>query len=276
MTLKTTESLFQEGILPLELKGHIRETCEYCGVFIVMNEKLTLRRCFNNSCPGHLAQKADRMFKYLGVKGIGPETARSYIQSYKVQSHLDLVPIIFKDQKPKLYLFEIAQLLQIDGEKGSLEKVLKTYKSFSDYYTKDNSYIPLRGWENILYRAETYFEIKDPLPANTYEVMITGNLDGYTKADFINICNHIMKGKMHVKMVGLKNSASVCISEDKNSSTQKAQLARGELRRGIKIPILTSQEFILILRMAMRDLLDIESKKDVLEDKETKDVSENI
>lgn len=264
MELKLVSQWFEEGRIPLRLKGHMLENCETCGYPIVMNEEMTYRRCLDHYCRGHVAQKADRMFKYLKVPGIGVATATRGLAVNKLKSHLDLIPI-YLDYKPSVHLFEIAIMAQIDGERESLEEELKGYTSFEDYFKSGHVTEGLYGFKNDLIRAQNYFKIKPPLPDYKIEVMITGSLDGYSKDTFVNMCNTLLEGKMYISQVGLKNSAYACITEDKTSSNRKAQLARGELRPGIKIPMYTSKEFLQIVALLALPQEELEEKLRLME-----------
>lgn len=265
MEFRPVSDFFEEGLIPLQLRGHMAEDCPDCGFFMVMNDNMTQRRCGDYECIGHLAEKADRMMKYLKIEGIGPAKSRSLMTSNNLTSHFDILPLIIK-YKPSVHLFEIAILLQIDGEKGKLEKELKPYSSFLQYFSRGKTYPALRGYEEELMRAESYFDIKPPITGATIEIMITGSLAGYTKNAFIDLCNEIMGGYVHIKMVGLKNTAQFCITENKSSSTDKARLARGELRSGVSIPMYSSKELLNALVKSRQDIDSQKESERLLED----------
>lgn len=255
MELYTTAQLFEEGILPSSLRGYIDEVCPDCNLPIVMNEILTYRRCGNPRCKLHMAERADRMFKYLGVKGIGPKTALLMLKMNSSSSHFDLIPLVFKEGKPKVYLYEIALMASIDGLGDEAQELLSGFNSFSTYHASEGIKHPLII-NNIstLKKAEELFEIKHSFNKNIIEVMISGNLRNHTKSKFLSICNSITERYFTTKMVGLNNKAMFLITEDKRTSSQKGMLARGELRPGIRIPICTSEEYLQYIYKAVEEI----------------------
>lgn len=244
MKVFTTTQLVENGILPEWLGDELAHTCE-CGCPILNNRELTLRWCMNPNCYYHMQHKADEMFKHIGVKGIGPATCLATLKHLRLKNHFQLLPHVLGEVKPRVRLWEIADMAGIHSYgKTFWEKELADKKSFVDYFGSGN-YIPqdITRHKEMLIDAESYFEVRPPLSSRYVTVMLNGSVTGFTNRDlFIDKCNEIAGQYLRVRQVGKNQSASYCITQNPMSKEGKVQLARDQ-----GIPIVHPTEFLAIL-----------------------------
>lgn len=221
--LYTTDYLISKGRIKSKTAMVCKRECP-CGKPIYRNWKLTKALCIDPYCKYHLKYKAETMFKYLGVKGLGAETCGMYIQRFKTTNHFELIPYVFKSKKPRLYLWEVALLTGIPGYSTKLEEMMIGYNTFHEYFSKEKN-IPriIHVYKNILMRAQSYFVIRPSLAKECITVMITGNITGYSPRDkFIDACNDIVGDVIRVKLVGKgKSNRDYLITEDPSTGTGK-------------------------------------------------------
>lgn len=235
----STKNLIDREIIPKELIPHIMQECPYCGYPIARNEKLTMAECANINCVGHMQYRADALVKFLGIKGIGPKTCLNIIQTKRLKNHFEIIPYVTKE-KPKVHLWEIANMAFIPGYGSKFQDLLAGYQTFEDYFNKASVPLNLRPYRSKLVDAQKYFIIKRALSSNVIEVMLNGSFTGFkSRQDFVNDCNTFLGQVVQVKSVGVKKSADYCITENKNSNERKVRTARE-----VGIPILTPKEFL--------------------------------
>lgn len=233
----------QNGKIPSSYKSVIATQCPVCGKPRVGNDNLTEIKCVDYYCIKYTKERAKFMFDYLGVSGIGPETAEVYIKTHQVKSHVDLIPYVFKDKKPSLYLWEIAKITCVPGLSDKMEKIFGGYNRFEDYFREEYNVPPaIRAFKDKLIKYQDYFKIKPCLSKNSIKVMITGHVNGYAnKRSYVDWCNeyfgHIVKTEM-CKSV----KARFVLTEDPNSGTDKLDMARQR-----RIPVITPSEYKVYL-----------------------------
>lgn len=236
--------------LPDWAKEAMSGTCSYCGSYIVDNSDTgvtTARWCVNPCCPGHMMHRMDFIAKFFGIKGFGPRTALSYIQSHNCKSHFEVMGRWFKDgQKPLVSLPEIAQLACIEGYGApQANKELSHYATFTDYFTNAFPQNPLLvKHKDMLIDAEKYFAIKPPLATRKLYVMGTGSFHGYNnREEYFRLINEAYGMYVNVIQTGKrKTGVSYLIKEKDAIDHSKSQIARE-----CGIPIVTPSEFVSIV-----------------------------
>lgn len=223
----TVSELVEKKIIEECYAKHMLEKCA-CGGTLIRNERLTSTKCNNPWCYVHMKYKADNMLKYLGVKGIGPETCEKLIFQYSIMHHLDLVPKIF-DYKPRLHLWEVAKICQIEDYNEKCLEIFSGFKDFEEFFSQAPLYIPndIRPYKDILIRAEKYFTINPPLSKENIEVMITGNLRLYSPRKlFIDKLNYTYGKFIRTDLKGEAQKNKYLITENPNSGHGKIATAR--------------------------------------------------
>lgn len=235
--------------IPLWLKDNMLTYCPYCKAPLVdsgvTNDdgvmQLTQRYCPNPYCNGHMAVRIVNLAKMFNVQGIGAETSRSIILEHGLKSHLEIIPIWFKE-KPEVYLWEVAKAAQIYGYDKKWQEEFDGYGSMDDYFTncKRKLSIALVNKDYLKY-AESFFSVKPPLAKQVIKVMISGSIDKFNnKQDFIDFINRTAGRYVQVRMVGKrKNDVDCLIKEPWSADHSKTEVALKN-----NIPILTSQEFL--------------------------------
>jgi hypothetical protein len=255
MSIMTTEQLVKAERIPEWLGNALPNECQ-CGCPILNNEDLTFRWCMNPTCYYHMQHKGDEMFKHLNVKGIGPATCLAGLRRFKLKNHFELLPRILGEVKPRVHLWEIADMAGIYGYgKVFWEKALAGKKTFEEYFDSGN-FIPkdIVANKKLLIDAEEYFSIKPALSNRYISVMMTGSITGFNNRDqFIEKCNEIGGQYLRVRDTGKNGSVDYLITEDVYSNTGKAKLAR---QNGISI--VTPKEFIALLTALITELLEEE------------------
>lgn len=79
--------------IPYDVFKHLPKVCQYCDSLIVTTEELTILKCGNYKCPMHMAHRADKMFKLLGIQEVGSGTAFTLITQNNLNSHLDILSL---------------------------------------------------------------------------------------------------------------------------------------------------------------------------------------
>lgn len=243
--------LLENGIVPVEYIQHMKMECE-CGGLILRNWKLTVTRCSNPYCYKHMAFRGARMLKYLGVKGCAEKTCETMIKNNQMKSHFELIPKIFKDEKPELFLWEIAKLACIDGYDDTCYNLFGKCSRFEDYF--ERAYMvpaEIKAAKDELISAQQYFEIKRPPLGEELVIMIHGNITGFqNRADYVAYLNDYCKDFVHIVEKGLGNDRQYLVTEDPNSGHRKNVRARK-----VGIPIVSPKEFeIIILQKVARKL----------------------
>lgn len=244
-------SEYSDGI-PEWLRPSLKMTCPFCGSFIVDNadesqdNMITVRKCANPKCPGHMQYRLSYLAEYYKVAGIGPATALRLIKEYKLGSHLDILPIWFPNQKPVEPLSKIVDLACIEGfGETKAESSMNSYRSFKDYFSQCRNIDPV-AWHNreILYKAEGYFTVAEPLSKRVMYVMMHGTFKGYSsRSEFIRDVNSIFGSIVQiVDAKKRKTGVSYLIREVEAPYGDKDRLAREA-----GIPSVTPLQFVDIL-----------------------------
>jgi hypothetical protein len=204
------------------------------------NGNLTMRRCPSPYCPGHMAQRMVKLAKYLGVKNIGPATALHYIRQFDLKSHVQLVPLLFKE-KPELYLWEIGELAMLTGMDKRWREICVDFNSMEEFASSAQATVEVAPNKVYLMFVESFFKVRPALRGVRLNVMLSGSLDGYrSKPDFVRYINETY-GK-YVQLVDIGKRKSDChalIREKHTTDHEKTKLAQSA-----GIPILSPNELI--------------------------------
>lgn len=242
-------SLFRDD-LPDWVRENMMMECPFCQGLIVDNSPTgatTARWCGNKKCPGHMANKADRLAKKFGIKGFGVKTALSQIMSEHMDSHIEFMSKWFGDKKPLVRLSDVAVMAYIEGygETQALQE-LNSYGSFYEYFTMcPNPNILLLNHREELERIEQYFSIQPPVSEKKMLVMATGSFKDYSSRDeFFRLINLAYGAYVNVIQTGKrKTGISFLIKEPDAPDRSKVATARE-----CGIPIVTPREFVAILQ----------------------------
>lgn len=245
--------------IPDWLKPHMKIFCE-CGapmcddgpVDAYGKMALTQRWCMNPQCPYHMAQKVVMLADYFEVEGVGEKTAQDMVLGYKFHTHLQALPYWFQE-KPTVYLYEVAQLSYIYGVSKDWKDWLASYRSFEEYFERE----PIIPWvalnnKEYLLECEKYFNIKkDVINANVVKVMITGSIHGFnSRSDFLEAVNQEFKDYFRVEDNKKTVRDTVClIKEPESVDYSKTAIAQEN-----NIPILNSKEFFGYLSSLREEL----------------------
>lgn len=244
-------SEYSDGI-PEWLKPHLKMVCSYCGCYIIDNadeqedHMITVRKCANPACPGHMQYRLAYLAEHYQIKGIGPANALQLIRDYKLRNHLDILPIWFRDKKPVEQLSKIVDLACIEGfGETKAESNMNSYRSFKDYFSNCRNIDPV-AWCNreALYKAEEYFTVAEPLSKQVMYVMMHGAFNGYSnRSDFLRDVNQIFGSVIQVvDAKKRKTGVSYLIRETSSPYGDKDRLAREA-----GIPIVTPLQFVDII-----------------------------
>ena len=238
--------------IPKWAKEAMMMTCRYCGCYIIdngnesPNHTITVRRCANPKCPGHMSHKVVYLAKHYGIEGIGPATALNMVKDYRMESHLDAIPIWFKKDKPTEMLGSIADLACIEGYgETKAMRDLNCYRSFEDYFKRGKGIEPL-VWNNrdLLFKAETYFHVAEPLSTTKMYVMMTGSFNGYeNRSDFLKEVNDAFGNMIQVIDVKKRKTGVHYLIREKNAVDR----SKTTIAKEYHIPIVTPAEFVDIL-----------------------------
>lgn len=239
----------EDNKIPAWLKENLKLYCE-CGTekenYYNERGECTGRRCPNKQCPYTLAQKIADMCNILKVNGIKEGRGMQMINDYKLKSHFEAIPIIFKE-RPTISLYQLLRISFIRGVdtqwdnicdcSSSIDELLKSYNGKYKYLLTEN-------YDELKY-GETFFHILKPerKTCNTLirgNVMISGNIRGFeNRDDFIDAINYVSKGLVDIRVKGKRKTEVMCLIQEKDEPNRgKAQCA---LENGI--PIMTPDEF---------------------------------
>jgi hypothetical protein len=230
-------TIFNDSI-PEWLKSEINLTCPYCGSYITDNDKLTVRKCCNSACPGHMAQKMDKAAKLLGVKNFGPATALEYIKRYSLKSHIQIVPYLVAG-KPALHLWDIGELAMITGMSKRWRELCVKYPSMKSFAESPYAPIEVINNKDFLIYVESFFTVIKPFKGERINIMMSGSFDGYnSRSDYVRSMN--AKYGDYVQLIDIGKRKSDCdflIREKHAVDHEKTRLAKSA-----GIPILTPSE----------------------------------
>ena len=253
--IKHTEDTFIASYLKETLSAY----CDYCGHEMenYYNDDLrcTNRRCSNPLCEGMMAAKGEFMFKLLGYRGIGFATCRKMISEHGLKHHVRLLKVA--GPLPTMPLYEYLRIHCFPGVDSEWEKTCKVLS----IYTLDELYEKYDGKfkqllidnKELLYSNLDCVELEkrpEGLVSNTptkyLNVMITGTPNGFnSKEHFINTVNQALQGKIVILHQATKRITGVDYL-----IREQGSVTRGKLEAAIKggIPVVTSQQFLLIIR----------------------------
>lgn len=138
--------------------GILPKTCDYCKHPIIISYEKTIMKCSNRSCPKHMSYRAEIMFKDLGVKDIGAQTAFKMIIENKLVNHMDILGLT-QSQMPANNSDDVRRRMFLELQKGrrqTVDKILRMYQlddvadqtsskimsgfsSFEDFFNQNNN-----------------------------------------------------------------------------------------------------------------------------------------
>lgn len=255
----------EDNLIPDWLKSALSSKCQYCGspMLNYYNDdcRCTNRKCSNENCYGYIASKADFARKLIKIEGIGFAGCLRDAILIKAKSVFELFK--YWGIKPKVNLDTFLRMHAFEGVDGEWEKIVQTL----GIYSLDELYDKYNGkWKSLLeehkeeiYNNSSYVTIKErpagiiqDTPSLVYNIMITGTPIGFqTKEHFIETLNTICKGRIKVLHQKTKKQSGVfCLIREKGSTTR----GKVETAKKAKIPIVTSEEFMLFLAVKLQEL----------------------
>ncbi len=262
------EQLVDAGLMPLALAKALNWECS-CGWAIVQNDTGTIRRCANPYCPRHMAYRADYLFKYFRYMGVGPETAYKYILKHSLKSHFDLLdPKLYRrdyskagqllkgyaKQEREVYLYQIAELASLPGLQSAAADIFNGYTSFEQYFKlcPRSDFTP---YKDMLIDAQKYFKLRPVLSRFVYTVMISGSIEGFSsRENFIDFCNHKFGQFVFIKYSPhpLVSADALICDNQSGPITRKMEVALNSINYGVRMPIITSRQFLSLLEEATK------------------------
>lgn len=240
MAYKSISSMKQDGTIPYEFHPYIKDRCSVCGKIRVGNEKLTEVRCIDRNCLKYEINKAVSVVKFFKINGYGPETCKSLMYTYGITDHMDLIPIWFKENKPNVYLWEVALLAGIPGYADKSEDIFKGYPTFLEYFAKEDD-IPLEilRYKDRLIRYEKMFKLKKPLSSIEITIMISDSIKGFaSKDDFVEFCNKLFGSVAKTKWVKHQSAKAMFLISDTGIMHSKVRYALDK-----NIPVISSNTY---------------------------------
>ena len=254
-------TITEDASIPDWLKEHLPTTCKYCGQPMLSghNEygRITGLRCADMDCPSMIASRLVFVYEVLGLKGTGFAKAYELVKIKKWKHPIEYLQLLEKKPKMKLGTFLRCNCIQgIDGEWVTLAEKADCYtldEMFDAY--PDNEY--LLNNKEMLYRNVEYVElaerehkrVKSVIPIT---IMITGTPNGFaTKEHFINACNDYCKGEYKIIHQATKKASGVQFLIREPGSTTRGKV---EVALKAKIPIITSEEFLKVLSILMKEV----------------------
>lgn len=219
--------------IPYWLLPHIPTKC-VCGGDIINNDELTHRVCSNPKCYKHMSYKVEALAKYFGIKGMGPASADELIAAHRLSNHLEALPYLLHD-KPHVHLWEVAHLLMIEGHDKDMKPFCEGYQSFEAVFASEQVFpIWFKVLKDKLINAQKYFIIKAPLSKVVLNVMMTGEVKGYSSRGlFLQHLNNKYGSIVQLQDVGVRKTNVFClIKEETAAYHNKTKIAQ---ERGIKI-----------------------------------------
>lgn len=238
--------------LPSWLKDNLSSKCD-CGAEVenFYNDagRITKSRCSDPCCKYMVAQRVVGMCKLLNVKGIGPETALSIVNSHSIRNHYLALPYIFTKGKPEVDLYTFLRMSFTPGMDESWASVSGKYTNLDELYSKYNGKYKdvLLENEQKLREGVKYVQLKEPIkmkyePLIRGTVMISGTLKNFpdNRNKFIAALNYASQGliELGVSEHKKKNGIMALIQEADTPRRGKAECA---IDAGI--PIMTPDEF---------------------------------
>lgn len=249
--------------MPKWLKDNLPAKCK-CGTekenFYNVDGKCTARRCPNKECPWTLAQRIAAMCDILNVQGIGDGKGLQLVQDYKLKSHFEAIPYIFKE-KPTIQLYQLLRISFIEGVDTRWEQACSKFSSVDEFYTNYRG--PLKdilhdNLELVKY-GETFFNIQK-YEAQQFKalirgtVMLSGHFRGFQDRDnFIRGINYASQGLIELGISQNKRKTGImCLIQEKDEPMRgKAECA---LEAGI--PIMSPDEFKAYIMDLLRKKLE--------------------
>ncbi len=235
ITLDVAEE--NEFISP-EVMAELPRKCE-CGHDLVLTDNLVQLYCPNPTCYLKVASRLEAMAKMMGADGWGESTCKIVCDQLNLKSPIDIydpdiqyeypegvsawdkkLDNIYKGLYKEWELYEVVQLLNLEGIATIANKLFRGYKSIEEAYEDFdtgkailiaerlgigkgdesvmavNVYYTLMQARDELLKAEKLFKIKKACDKQL-KIAITGGVNGFkSKSQFIEELNRIGDGKV--------------------------------------------------------------------------------
>lgn len=213
--------------IPEWLEPYINDTCPYCGSTIVNSYWLTDRYCSNPKCPEHMAHKIDVLAKRFGIKGFGVASARTMIRQHDMKSHLEAIPIWFKE-KPELSLYEIGEICLIKGHQKKWRAYCEGFDTMMQVIVSNRLPKDVKEQVPTLLMADCLCKTKPRMLGRKVNVMLSGSFEGYrSRKDFITKMNDLYGDTVQLVDVGKrKTGVDYLIKETYTTDHEKSAIAR--------------------------------------------------
>lgn len=280
MSWLTMENLVDMDKVPMRLAKDLQWYCK-CGKPLLYSDNLKHIRCSNHSCPEHLSERANLIFKDLGFKSLGPAFAKDLIYYTKCTNVLEIFNLEkIKDypnkdakydafvkymlSKPAIEYWKLFYYLFVPGLKTEWLKIVGTSLTVEEVAKKSRpdklnqaEWLVAKLSFKYIKDIEKYFDIQYNYSNKIIEVSITGSIAGMSnRNNFIPVMNARYGKDYTLKQVGAKQSADFLVTDSDMRGHKKYEAAR---KGGV--PILTSVQFEELLKhKAIEKFLKLKEK----------------
>jgi NAD-dependent DNA ligase len=283
------DDAYEFGFMSAEVLDELPRKCG-CGHDLVLTDNLVQLYCPNGKCYLKIASRLEEMAKLIGADGWGEASCREVCKDFGLKSPID----IFDDDlrwelmgradswEKKLdnievalnkewEIYEIVQLLRLDGIVTTANKLFRGYNTIEEaYYDFENGGAVLvadrlgigKGDESVmavniyntlmkskdeLLKAEKLFKVKKACDKQI-KIAITGGVGGFkSKTAFVNELNNLGNGKVSFFLnntVTQDTNFLICDAGASNSNKYKKAVSYG-------IPILTATNMVNTVKMML-------------------------
>lgn len=231
-----------DELIPEWLSSNINIECPYCGAPIEngynIYDECTRRRCSNKQCVKMIGERIGEMCTLLGYAGVKGGIGLQYASTHNLSSHFEAIPLLYKEEKPKVSLAMFLRCACIYGINTEFDNIAGTYSTVEELLNnyKGKHLSTLLKYKDLLLSGEKYFEIVGAKKLEkkydtlvTGDIVITGVIPGFADRDkFVYYVNALYKGLVMFGYSRSKRKTGLycCIAEDKGSMTGKIQEAR--------------------------------------------------
>lgn len=282
----TLEMAEENQFISEEVLNELPRKCK-CGHDLVLTDNLVQLYCPNPTCYLKVASRLEEMAKIIGADGWGESTCKEVCDQLNLMSPID----IFDDDVRYSYpdgvsawdkkmenisvalnkeweLYEIVQLLRLDGIATTANKLFRGYSSISEAYADFergkailiaerlgigkgdesvmavNVYNTLMQSKDELLKAESIFKVKKACERQI-KIAITGGVNGFkSKSQFVSELNNIGAGKISFFLNGTVTQDTnflICDAGESGSTKYRKAIA-------YNIPILDADSMIETVR----------------------------
>lgn len=245
-------------MIPQWLKDSMETRCPSCGseyeIGLSPNgQRVTKHYCPNMKCPLTLGARAAYMWDLLKVPGIKEAKSIRIVRDNNIQSHLELIPYVVDQASIPIRITagDYMRIMCVPGIDSACDNYMMRFDNIeSAIRATETEFGYDREMVEDAIRCLKYFNVVMPTRKQgylkTYHIMITGDVNGFTNRDeFPGAVEYYFKGVFNIVYYRSKRKTGVdfLIKEPGSATTGKVQVANA-----VGIPILSSAEFIIMLR----------------------------